>query len=70
MAKFKDLFSGTIIEVTDKNRIKKLKGYPDKFEFIEEKTVEQAEEGTPISSEASVEQTEVSNNKESKKKFK
>lgn len=34
--KFKNLETNTIIEVTDKNRIKKFQGYPDKFEQIEE----------------------------------
>lgn len=34
--KFRNLESKTIIEVTDELRIKKLKGYPDKFEEIKE----------------------------------
>lgn len=42
MAKFKDLSSGNILKVTDKNRIEKLKGYPDKFELLEEN------KGTPV----------------------
>ena len=36
MAKFKDLSSGNILKVTEKARIEKLKGYPDKFELLEE----------------------------------
>jgi hypothetical protein len=36
--KFKNLETNSIIEVTDKQRIAKFKGYPDKFEaIIEEK---------------------------------
>lgn len=37
MAKFKDLSSEEIIEVKDPVRIEKLKGYPDKFQLVEEK---------------------------------
>ena len=37
MAKFKNLESNEIIEVKDKRRIEKLKGYPDKFELVEKK---------------------------------
>lgn len=36
MAKIKDLSDNKIIEVNDKERIKKLLGYPDKFELVEE----------------------------------
>lgn len=36
MAKFKDLSTGNELEVTDERRIEKLKGYPDKFELIED----------------------------------
>ena len=36
MAKFKEIYSGEILEVTDKKRIAKFKGYPDKFELVEE----------------------------------
>ena len=36
MAKIKDLSDNKIIEVTDKERIEKLLGYPDKFELVEE----------------------------------
>lgn len=43
MAKFKDLSDGRIIKVTDKNRIDKLKGYPDKFQLVEEIKVEKKE---------------------------
>lgn len=42
MTKFKNLETGKILEVQDKNRIEKLKGYPDKFQVIEEI------KGTPI----------------------
>lgn len=45
MAKFKDLSSGNILKVTDKARIEKLKGYPDKFELLEES------KGTPVKKE-------------------
>lgn len=34
--KFKNLETQKIIETNDKDRIKKLKGYPDKFQVIEE----------------------------------
>ena len=43
MAKFKDLSDGRIIKVTDKNRIAKLKGYPDKFQLVEEIKAEKKE---------------------------
>ena len=32
--KFKNLETDTIIEITDKEKIKKFQGYPDKFEAI------------------------------------
>lgn len=44
MAKFKDLSSGEILEVKDVRRIEKLKGYPDKFQLVEEKTEVQKKE--------------------------
>ena len=34
--KFKNLETQKIIETNDKDRINKLKGYPDKFQIIEE----------------------------------
>lgn len=40
MAVFKDLRTLTNIEVTDAKRIRKLKGYPDKFILISEDTKE------------------------------
>lgn len=43
MTKFKDLSDGRIIEITDKNRIAKLKGYPDKFQLVEETEAEKKE---------------------------
>lgn len=43
MTKFKNLETGKILEVEDKYRIEKLKGYPDKFQVIEES------KGTPNS---------------------
>lgn len=39
--KFKNLENGKIIEVKEKERIEKLKGYPDKFEQIVEAKKEQ-----------------------------
>lgn len=36
MAKIKDLSNNKILEVTDKARIEKLLGYPDKFQLVEE----------------------------------
>lgn len=36
MAKIRDLSDGKVIEVKDEERIKKLLGYPDKFELVEE----------------------------------
>ena len=40
-----------IIEVTDKNRIEKLLGYPDKFEPIEEKLTDEEPALEPINEE-------------------
>ena len=42
---FKNLESGAIIEVNKKDieRIEKLKGYPDKFEFVEEEKPKETE---------------------------
>lgn len=42
MAKFRELPSGRIIELDDDKRIKKFRGYPDKFEEIIEQN-----KGTP-----------------------
>ena len=44
MTKFRELPSGRIIELDDDKRIKKFRGYPDKFEEIIEKS-----KGTPNS---------------------
>lgn len=42
--KFKDLENDKIIEVKEKSRIEKLKGYPDKFEAIIEPKKEDKKE--------------------------
>lgn len=44
MAKFKIVNSEETIETFDKNRIEKLKGYPDKFHIIEEVKIENKKE--------------------------
>lgn len=43
MAKFRIVNSEETIETFDKNRIEKLKGYPDKFELIEEPKIKKEE---------------------------
>lgn len=45
MANFKVLSTGEVLKVVDKKRIEKLKGYPDKFELLEES------KGTPVKKE-------------------
>lgn len=42
--KFKNLETQKIIETKDKDRINKLKGYPDKFQIIEEVKIEDKKE--------------------------
>lgn len=42
--KFKNLETQKIIETNDKDRINKLKGYPDKFQIIEEVKIETKKE--------------------------
>ena len=42
--KFKNLETQKIIETNDKDRINKLKGYPDKFQNIEEVKIETKKE--------------------------
>ncbi len=55
--KFKNLETQKIIETNDKDRIEKLKGYPDKFQIIEEVKKEIVQE---------VKKNEVKENKKTK----
>ena len=43
MTKIKDLSNNKVIDVKDKERIKKLLGYPDKFVLVEEEKAKKIE---------------------------